>query len=249
MYLFFVVTAATLAIAIGLSLIHILGGTFSFLEIDPRSRWLSAAGGVTVAFLFLYLIPELNSLGNEVSGNYQVGSYHEPIYVAALIGVIIFYGLEHLAFAVRPSGRETDFDNPPFGHDYVFWLHMGWYALYNMIIGILLSYGRQEEWRGLFAYALAMSFHFAVVDAAMRKHHQHVYRRTGRWLLAPAVIVGWALGAFVSLSMGLVAFMTAFLAGAMLITSVKDEMPSAKQARFLPFAAGALVAAAVFVLV
>jgi zinc transporter ZupT len=240
--------AASFAIAVILSLVHILGGRFSFLEIDPRSRWLSAAGGVTIAFLLLHLIPELNSLGQELSGHDRLGSLEQMIYVVALVGVTIFYGLEHLAFVARPSTRESDLDSPPFGHDYVFWVHMGWFALYNMIIGILLTHGQQEEGRGLVAYGIAMGFHFAVVDAAMRSHHRHVYRRTGRWLLAPAVIAGWAVGTFVPLSTVVVALITAFLAGAMLITSVKDEIPSAKQARFVPFASGAVIAAAVLVL-
>ncbi len=241
-------TLLTLFIAVLLGLVHLVGGRFSFLEIEPRSRWLSAAGGVTVAFVFLFLLPELADFGQVLLAHHELGLVEELIYLTAAGGVVLFYGLEHLAFHARPHHQKADPDEPPFGHDYVFWVHMAWYALYNTIIGVLLSYGAQETIAGLSIYGLAMAIHFAVIDATMRNHHRHVYRATGRWLLAIAILVGWAVGAFLSIPSFVLALITAFLVGAMLVNAVKDELPSGKETRFTPFLVGALISAALLML-
>jgi hypothetical protein len=45
--------------AIGLAIVHIITGKLRFLEGTPRSRWLSIAEGVSVAYVFIHLLPEL----------------------------------------------------------------------------------------------------------------------------------------------------------------------------------------------
>lgn len=40
--------------------IHIFAGRLRFLDVIPRSRWLSMAGGAAVAYIFVHLLPELS---------------------------------------------------------------------------------------------------------------------------------------------------------------------------------------------
>ena len=49
----------TAALAAAFALIHLLIGKLRFLHAVPRSRWLSMAGGVAVAYIFLHVLPEL----------------------------------------------------------------------------------------------------------------------------------------------------------------------------------------------
>lgn len=42
--------------AIGLAMIHVFASRLSFLNALPRSRWLSFAGGASVAYVFALLI-------------------------------------------------------------------------------------------------------------------------------------------------------------------------------------------------
>lgn len=56
----------TLWLAIGFALIHLASKHLKFLKSLPRSRLLSAAGGIAVAYVFLRTLPEL--------GDYQLGS-------------------------------------------------------------------------------------------------------------------------------------------------------------------------------
>ena len=48
-----------------LAAVHLVAGRLRFLDVVPRSRWLSLAGGVSVAYVFVRLLPEL-SAGQEV---------------------------------------------------------------------------------------------------------------------------------------------------------------------------------------
>ena len=45
----------TLTAAIALALVHLFAGKLRFLHVIPRSRWLSMAGGASVAYVFLHL--------------------------------------------------------------------------------------------------------------------------------------------------------------------------------------------------
>ncbi|MEG4424042.1 hypothetical protein [Microcoleus sp. D3_18_C2] len=51
--------ALTALSGIGLALTHLFCGKLRFAPI-PRNRWLSAASGVSVAYVFVHILPELN---------------------------------------------------------------------------------------------------------------------------------------------------------------------------------------------
>jgi hypothetical protein len=54
----------TLLIA-GFIIVHLIAGRLRFLEGIPRSRWLSMAGGVSVAYLFIHVFPDLQERRTE----------------------------------------------------------------------------------------------------------------------------------------------------------------------------------------
>lgn len=241
-------TVLTLLIALCLGLVHVFGGRLSALaSASAERRWLSVCGGITVAFVFLYLLPELEHFRSHIADHPTLGAFDEVLYLTVLAGVSLFYGLEHLAYEARSHYHDVHPEEAEFGHDYVFWLHIGWFAIYNVIIAALLSHGEQQTVRGLAVYGVVMAVHFVGVDAVMRRHHRHVYRTTGRWILAGAVLAGWALGTFATLSTTVVAIILAFLAGGLLINSIKDELPSSEWAHFVSFLTGVILFAAILI--
>src|ERR671916_509735 len=42
-----------------LAIVHLLAGSMRFLESTPRSIWLSIAGGISVAYVFVHLLPDV----------------------------------------------------------------------------------------------------------------------------------------------------------------------------------------------
>ncbi|TVT28248.1 hypothetical protein FO441_07495 [Salinicoccus cyprini] len=228
----------SLIFAIGFVIIHLLSKQMKFLRVDPRSKFLSIAGGISVAYVFMHLLPELGEYQQEFEGAIEGLEFLEShIYIIALLGLVIFYGLEQLAKKSRKRGAEKGTDKASSG---VFWLHISSFALYNAIIGYLLLRGEyQSEW-GMLLYFFAMGIHFITNDKALRSAHKDDYDRYGRWLLAVAITIGWFVGVFTELNILVISVLTAFLAGGVILNVMKEELPEERESSFPAFFSGML---------
>ncbi len=88
--------------------------------------------------------------------------------------------------------------------------------------------------------------HFLINDYGLRQDHRQAYKHVARWVLAGAIIAGWAIGTMVAIGEAALAALFAFLAGGIVLNVLKEELPEERQSRFASFAAGA--AAYAFVL-
>lgn len=233
--------------ALGLALVHLYAGKLRFLESTPRSVWLSTAGGVSVAYVFVHLLPEVGEVQEvlkEALGR-SLGFLENHGYLLALAGLVVFYGLERAAKASRKGrGGEAEATGPG-----VFWLHIGSFALYNLLIGYLLVRRPEQGLPELVWFFVAMALHFVVNDFGLREHHKAAYTRTGRWVLAAAVLLGWSAGLFGELPEATRALLVAFLAGGVVLNVLKEELPTERESRFWPFALGAAAYAALLLLI
>lgn len=251
----------TLAAAAGLAFVHVFGGKLEFLDRIPRSRWLSGAGGVSVAYVFVHVLPELEAGGRaiEESDLVVLTFFEHHVYLVALAGFVTFYGLERLARG-RSSGSKSSKrgsgSNETTGNGSeeteastsgVFWVHVGSFAIYNGLIGRLL--GHQEGIVPLSTFTVAIGLHFIVNDYGLREIHGDLYHRVGRWLLAGAVLVGAAIGAVTGISEGLFAAVFAFVAGGVVLNVIKEELPEERESRFRAFAAGVVGYAALLMMI
>jgi hypothetical protein len=221
---------AELLAALLLVAVHLGAGLVSGLQRTPRSRWLSVAGGMAVAYVFAHLLPELARLSGLVARSLRV---EEGIFAVALAGLIVFYGLERWAIVSRHARRSRGEDDctPPA----VFWLHIVSFSVYNAIVGYLLT----DPGAALWLFTLAMALHFLVNDDALRRHHRARYHRFGRWILAAAVVTGLGMGRLVPVGELSLALLLAFLAGGVVLNTLKEEVPAERESRFWSFAAGA----------
>ncbi len=213
--------------------VHLFSGKLRFLEGIPRSRWLSGAGGVSVAYVFLHLLPELHEGQETLAGIIESLSSHA--YLIALVGLLVFYGIERYALQHRNRGKGSDEAAPPS----VFWIHIVSFALYNLLVGYLLLHREQEGRAALLWYIVAMALHFMVNDYGLREHHKHRYTGVGRWLLSAAILTGWGLGVLIDVPEPAVIVLFAFLAGGIILNVLKEELPEERQSRFWAFAFGA----------
>ncbi|MDP8970880.1 MAG: hypothetical protein M3N52_10390, partial [Actinomycetota bacterium] len=199
--------AYPLVAAVLLALLHLLANRMTFLDVIPRSRWLSLAGGISVAYVFVHLLPELAEAQETVvatSGALPFAERHA--YLLALAALVVFYGVERLS---QRSASDTAQDGDRGTAAPVAWLSIGSYAAYNALIGYVLT--QREE--GLATFAFAMAVHFVVNDHGLRLHHRRIYHRYGRWLCAGAILVGWAVGVTTTIPEGVLGMVLAFLAG------------------------------------
>lgn len=221
--------SATSLAALGLALIHLFSSKLRFLDVIPRSRWLSLAGGVAVAYVVVHLLPELQEHQRalqEVAG----GTLEEHlIYIPVLLGVVTFYGLERLA---QTSKKKQESETPGTA---VFWLHISSYAFYNSLLGYLLvREGRSVL--SLLLFFVGIGLHFMVNDHGLRQHHKEQYRRRGRWVLSAAILLGWSVGTTATIPEAVTASALAFLTGGILLNTFKEELPEERNSRFWMFA-------------
>ncbi len=228
----FYLTLASLAIFV---LVHLLAGKLRFLDVLPRSRWLSGAGGISVAYVFLHIFPELAEAQENFREHVGLLPWVEHhAYLVSLAGLAVFYGLEKMA-----KERETgDSEGSPSG---IFWLHIGSFAIYNALIGYLLIHREEMDLRGLVFYSVAMTLHFLVNDFGLRKHHRQNYDRIARWILAGAIVSGWVVGTLTELHGAALDMLFAFIAGGVILNVLKEELPEERKSKFLPFAAGIVI--------
>jgi uncharacterized membrane protein YeaQ/YmgE (transglycosylase-associated protein family) len=240
---------ASLAAALALAVVHLLAGQLRFLHGVPRSRWLSAAGGISVAYVFAHLLPELGEgqrrVADEAPG--VLPFLEDHVYLVALVGLAVFYGVERSSLESRRARRAKGGQDQTGGAAY--WLSIASFATYNALIGYLLVRGEAETARSLLLFTLALAVHFVVNDYGLREHHKDAYRQLGRWLLAVGVLAGWLAGVLTHISEAALALVLAFIAGGVVLNVLKEELPGERRARFWSFALGAFAYASLLQLV
>lgn len=225
--------------ALLLATVHIVASRFKFLKRTPRSRWLSLSSGVSVAYVFVHVLPDLGAAQVEIQESLPfLAAIERHVYVVALVGMMAFYGLERAAkISRKQSIEEGEGDATQPG---VFWLHMVSFALYNGLIGYLLMHREESGTVGLLLYAIAMSLHFLVNDYSMWEDHKQPYTKVGRWILSAAVICGWIVGTQTEISAAVTATLFSFLAGGVILNVLKEELPQERESRFWTFAFGTI---------
>lgn len=231
-------------LAVALALVHLYSGKLRFLDATPRSIWLSIGSGVSVAYIFVHILPELSQAQETVkktlNGGFAFLEHH--VYLVALLGLSVFYGLERLAKVSRQRNQKAGKGDVTEAG--VFWLHIASFAVYNALIGYLLLHREEPGFQSLFLFFFAMALHFVVNDNGLREHHKDVYHKKGRWILAAAIIVGWVIGSGSEIHEAAIAVLFAFLAGGVVLNVLKEELPEERDSRFWAFALGAGIYAA-----
>jgi len=218
--------------AVALALVHLLTGRWEETGFERERPLLSAAGGATVAYVFVLLLPEVSEAAlsvGELRGEALLAEQY--VYLLTLLGFLVFYGVE-VAVAHR-TGDDVE------GSSFVFWAHILIFALYSGLIGYLLFHQEVEGVSNLFFYALAMGLHFGITDYGLRRHHGREFDRVGRWILAGGTLLGGGVGLAFEVSGLLLSTLFGFVAGAVVLNVLKEELPELSEARFVAFAFGA----------
>lgn len=235
-------------LALALAGVHVFTPGVVVLDSLPRPSMLSFGSGVSIAYVFVHLLPEVDHASETVAGgDAALLPWGLPIYVVVLAGLVAFYGLEQ--FVQRSRGADPGRSNSNGGFDGVFWLHVGSFATYNALLGHLLAERTGQPAVDIVLYAAAIGLHFLVNDHGLRAHHETLYHHVGRWVLAGAVVVGAVSGIVVHVEAVVLDVLVSLLAGAIVLNVVKEELPSDREAQFPAFLSGILLYTALLVAV
>jgi hypothetical protein len=235
-----------LILTLGLTFLHLYVGKWHWLQHIPQRRWLSFGGGVAIAYVFVEILPSLSQAQMiiERSGRAIAISIMHQVYLLALIGLTVFYGLEMLAqMQSSQNNQEAILLKRSFANgsksniNISFWLHVGFFAIYNALFSYLLNHtARTVDCLLLF---LAVAFHYAINDRNLRQHDRQAYDRIGRWLLAGAILGGWMLRLLIPVTEIGIALIKAFLAGGLILNVLKRELSEYRESCFRSFVWGA----------
>jgi hypothetical protein len=221
-----------------LATIHLFAGQLKFLKHKPRSRGFSFGSGVSVAYVFIHILPELSQAQEKLQNGVNISFLEHHVYLVALGGLTVFYGLERFAMITRPtSSRSRNSEVTTAGF---FWVHIAFFAIYNFLIGYLLVHREDRGIKNLLLFVVAMALHFVINDHGLRQHHRQIYDDIGRWLLAIAIICGWLTGIVTKIEQVGIAVLFAFLAGGIVLNVLKEELPPERESCFWSFAVGTL---------
>lgn len=246
---------AAAAVTATLAVLHLAASHARRLPHVPRRALGSFAGGAAVSYVFLHLLPALTrekeEVGEALDDVLDVTPLLElAVFLVALSGFVVLYGLERLA-VLSGSGRRPDDGagpgDPPVG---VYRVHLGSFALYNGLITYTMPLRFQTGTAFALLFALAMGLHFVLTDRALAEHYPRRFAHTGRLVLAGALLVGWLLAAVAGAPGTLVVtLLTALLAGGILLNVFKEELPAAGRSSFGWFLGGTALYALLLALV
>ena len=227
-----------LILAIALALVHGFAAQLPIFSIIPRFRWTSFAGGVSLGYVFLEIFPELSHTQEELQHSeiLLVQYLENHVYILALMGLIVFYGLDLLALRAKSLKQSK----PEIKHDSlaVFWIHISAFAILNVIFGYLLQDLSEHSLIACILFFIAVALHFFIIDENLREHQPSLYDKQGRWFLVGAIILGSIIGQVAHLNEAVISLVWSFLAGSIILNVLKRELPSEKETCFGSFISG-----------
>ncbi|RKD73268.1 hypothetical protein ATL39_1559 [Sinobaca qinghaiensis] len=187
-------------------------------------RWLSFSGGIAVSYIFVYVLPSLHEEQEAFSGELAMES---ELYILGLVGLMVFYTVFKTADAQQKKGRRD-------GQALFFYIQVGFFTLYNMMISYIVFASDVETIQGVF-YAMAVGLHFMAVSHDLWREDKERYEKVARYILAAGILAGWLVGILVPYSSIGLAVVFAFISGAMLMNVLNKEMPNEENAHLPTF--------------
>ena len=234
--------AYTLAAALVLASVYVFG--YRLRVKSHHRRWVSIAAGVSVSTIFIDLLPEISEGQARFSTGPNRGSAIFPeqaIYLAAMLGFVLFYGLQYMTAACASAEGEPSRS--------FFSIRIAAFAAYSSLIAYLLVHSVWKDARYLLLYCLAMAFHILLLDHSLAQQRPELYQSRGRWILGGAIMVGWSAGILTSVPEQWLARITGFICGGVIMNTLVVELPEGRGGRFWPFAFAAAAYSLVLIFV
>ncbi len=238
---------ATLLTVLALAAVHVYAGTTASLGREWGPRTLSAASGISVAYVFLDLLPSLAEKQALIDQAGWFPGLDRHIYVLGLVGLTVSLWVETASRASRRQRRAAG--EPDQTGTATFRLSIVSFMVLNAAIGYAVASPGDEAVEPLWLFAIAMGLHFLANDEALVEHHGQRYRRIGRWLLVAGLLAGWLTGVApgIEIRAEVLALVLAYIAGGTIMNILRHELPNTDRTTDVAaFAIGAAVYGVLF---
>ncbi len=201
-----------------------------------RHLWVPLTSGVALAYVALYMLPKLNDYALDLAsaGESEWRVLQHRVYYFVLAGLLTYYAVQRLEARGRHKAH---------------YLRALAFSLYSALSGYLaVDFPRPGTIAHLLV-GLVFALHFLGIDHMLRERDAAFFDRGLRWWLLGALFVGAAVALRTELPALVLIALNGFLAGAMLISIVNEEMPDHQDSRTAPFLLGVGLFALAMVLV
>lgn len=187
------------------------------------SKIASVGGGMAIAAVFVFMVPDVISKIKIVSANTNIEFLKQEhhlmflVFMTFLAAFCTMYALEKIALDRTKIRAKPD--------RFVFYLHMG--ILCAMLIALVSSFpalAASSTYAIGIVCALAV-FEIFLEEIALLKHFDTLYSYVGRYLVMIAIAVGWGIGIkFFKQETTIFTLLTqAFVIGMILTAVIKNE--------------------------
>jgi len=233
-----------------IALVHLLTPRIRFIQ-ESYDLWTPVSAGVALAYVFTDIFPHLAE-AQKLLGDIEAGTLYgflaHNVYVVALAGFCLHLGVVLLSIEYRQRHATSELTyrySPTIVKTETISL-----ALYNFLIGYILSEQITHRPEPVILFAMAMTIHFIGINRLMREHFQNLYERTARFLFCIAVYAGWLAGVLFEISNAALAIVYAFLAGGIIVVATVYELPGVQSKRqYVSFLSGAALFSALVLLI
>jgi len=215
-----------LLVALILGAAHIVAPRVKGLVKYPE-RQQAFGGGLSVAYLFLHLIPSLDASDSVVGPR---------IYFVALLGFVVFYGLDVM------------FQPPKHTHPTKYHAYLSAFFVYDGLLVFTLGLNLPPTPILTLVFALSLALDVLNTDLEMQEDFGDRFFKWGRWVLLGAVAIGYGLGLFRRPHPAVIDLVTAALAGFMMFHTANEVFPVSRNNKFWAFFAGLIAFALLHVL-
>jgi hypothetical protein len=233
--------------ALAFSLVNLFSLTLFRVAERHKRLLLSFFGGVAAAYVFLDLLPSLWYAGSYLTqitgGTRLAGVYEDAIFLVVFAGFLTFFILETLAKHSRQKNQAITKQayNQTVANKQLYIVHFASYAFISLVLSYTLIFEFQTSPIGGIIYAFAVSLTLFISNDTMIEHYKHYQIRVGRYVGAVVPLAGWAVSLLVPEHLGEAYVLLAFISGAILYHSIKNEVPSASRTQSLAlFLVGAI---------
>jgi hypothetical protein len=232
-------------LVIYLCIAHYLSPQLKRITWITQGQLISFAAGVTAAYVFLHMLPELvesrDNLRNILNGHgWDQQMIDLFVYFLALMGFEVYYLLSYMGD--RAKWREDGSVNTLFKYA------IGFYFIYNFLITYTLLLRIETGVVYAILFSLAIGLHFILTDRQMRRTYPHLFTLQFRIILLIALVVGFLASLFFPMSAFITSLFIAFLSGAILCVSFTEQSAITKQTSLPSFVVGSLVMSVILAL-
>lgn len=188
-----------------LSLVHLLA-TVLRPHLARKERLINAFGaGMALSYVFIHLLSEISK------GGHYLGVF---TFIIVLVGYVVFYYVKvHIEYAKKGDGTRA----------FTSQISSAWLYSFILVLGV----PRMElSTIHIALMAAAIGMHLIHQDYLIGMEHPHKFDKYGKYLLASAPFLGLLVRLYVLPESEIVFHaVTSFLAGAIIFSAVKEELP------------------------